>query len=60
MVAYLIARVEVTNPDAYEGYKKLAAAAIETRYYAPAVHTGAFALPPFITALMAGDGHTKP
>ena len=29
MAAYLIARVEVTNPDAYESYKKLAAAAIE-------------------------------
>lgn len=29
MAAYLIARVEVTNPDAYEEYKKLAAAAIE-------------------------------
>lgn len=29
MAAYLIARVEVTNPDAYEAYKKLAAAAIE-------------------------------
>ena len=40
--------------------KRVAAAGIETRYYAPAVHTGAFALPPFITALMAEDGHTKP
>lgn len=29
MAAYLIARVEVTNPDAYENYKPLAAAAIE-------------------------------
>jgi uncharacterized protein (DUF1330 family) len=28
MAAYLIARVEVTNPDAYENYKKLAADAI--------------------------------
>lgn len=29
MAAYLIARVHVTNPDAYENYKTLAAAAIE-------------------------------
>jgi uncharacterized protein (DUF1330 family) len=29
MSAYLIARVNVTNPDAYESYKKLAAKAIE-------------------------------
>jgi uncharacterized protein (DUF1330 family) len=29
MAAYLIARVDVTDPDAYETYKKLAAAAIE-------------------------------
>lgn len=29
MAGYLIARVNVTNPGAYEGYKKLAAAAIE-------------------------------
>ena len=29
MPAYLIARVEVTDPNAYENYKKLAAAAIE-------------------------------
>ena len=28
MAAYLIARVHVTNPEAYEGYKKLAAEAI--------------------------------
>lgn len=28
MAAYLIARVEVTNPEAYENYKKLAAEAI--------------------------------
>lgn len=28
MAAYLIARVHVTNPEAYEGYKKLAALAI--------------------------------
>ncbi len=28
MTAYLIARVHVTNPEAYEGYKKLAAEAI--------------------------------
>lgn len=37
MAGYLIARVEVTNPDAYEKYKKLAAAAIakyEGRYLA--------------------------
>jgi uncharacterized protein (DUF1330 family) len=37
MAGYLIARVEVTNPDAYENYKKLAAAAIakhEGRYLA--------------------------
>jgi uncharacterized protein (DUF1330 family) len=37
MAAYLIARVEVTNPDAYEKYKKLAAEAIakyEGRYLA--------------------------
>ena len=37
MAAYLIARVEVTNPEAYESYKKLAAAAIakyEGRYLA--------------------------
>jgi len=37
MAAYLIARVEVTNPDAYENYKKLAAEAIakyEGRYLA--------------------------
>lgn len=37
MAAYLIARVEVTNPDAYESYKKLAAEAIakhEGRYLA--------------------------
>ena len=27
MAAYLIARVHVTNPEAYEGYKKLAAEA---------------------------------
>ncbi len=27
MAAYLIAHVEVTNPDAYENYKKLAAEA---------------------------------
>lgn len=39
--------------------KRVAKARIETRYYAPAVHLGAFALPPFITALMAGDGHSK-
>jgi uncharacterized protein (DUF1330 family) len=29
MAAYLIARVEVTDPDAYEKYKTLAAEAIE-------------------------------
>ena len=29
MAGYLIARVNVTNPEAYENYKKLAAAAIE-------------------------------
>ena len=37
MAAYLIARVEVTNPEAYENYKKLAAEAIakyEGRYLA--------------------------
>ncbi len=37
MAAYLIARVEVTNPDAYGNYKKLAAEAIakyEGRYLA--------------------------
>ncbi len=37
MTAYLIARVEVTNPEAYENYKKLAAEAIakyEGRYLA--------------------------
>ena len=37
MAAYLIARVEVTNPNAYENYKKLAAEAIakyEGRYLA--------------------------
>jgi len=37
MAAYLIARVEVTNSDAYENYKKLAAEAIaqyEGRYLA--------------------------
>ena len=28
MAAYLIARVHVTNPEAYEGYKELAAEAI--------------------------------
>ncbi len=28
MAAYLIARVQVTDPEAYESYKKLAAAAI--------------------------------
>ena len=28
MAAYLIARVEVTNPDVYQNYKKLAAEAI--------------------------------
>lgn len=28
MAAYLIARVDVTNPEAYEDYKKLAAPAI--------------------------------
>ncbi len=39
---------------------RVAAAAIETRYYAPAVHRGAFALPPYITALMAEDARTKP
>ena len=41
MSAYLIARVEVTNPDAYENYKKLAAAAIEKyegRYLARGGH----------------------
>ncbi len=39
MAAYLIARVEVTNPEAYENYKKLAAEAIakyEGRYLARA------------------------
>lgn len=40
--------------------RRVAKAGIETRYYAPPVHLGAFALPPFITALMAGDGHTRP
>lgn len=37
MAGYLIARVEVTSPDAYENYKTLAAAAIakyEGRYLA--------------------------
>lgn len=29
MSAYLIVRVQITNPDAYEAYKKLAAPAIE-------------------------------
>ena len=29
MAGYLIARVDVTDPEKYEGYKKLAAAAIE-------------------------------
>ena len=29
MAAYLIARVDITDPDAYESYKTLAAAAIE-------------------------------
>ena len=41
MAAYLIARVEVTNPDAYESYKKLAATAIEKhedRYLARGEH----------------------
>ena len=41
MAAYLIARVEVTNPDAYENYKKLAAEAIakhQGRYLARGGH----------------------
>ncbi len=29
MSAYLIVRVQITNPDAYEAYKRLAAPAIE-------------------------------
>ncbi len=40
--------------------ERVAAAGIETRYYAPPVHTGAFALPPYVTALMAEGGYTKP
>ena len=32
------------------------AAGIATRYYAPAVHVGAFALPPYIADLMTEDG----
>ncbi len=40
--------------------ERVAKAGIETRYYAPPVHTGAFALPPYVTALMAEGGYTKP
>lgn len=32
--------------------KRCAAAGLETRYYSPAVHKGAFALPPYISRLM--------
>lgn len=41
MAAYLVARVEITNPDAYENYKKLAAEAIakhDGRYLARGGH----------------------
>ena len=41
MAAYLVARVEITNPDAYENYKKLAAQAIakhDGRYLARGGH----------------------
>ena len=32
--------------------RRFAAAGIETRYYTPAVHQGAFALPPYVAALL--------
>ncbi len=32
--------------------KRFAAAGIETRYYTPAVHQGAFAMPPYIRTLL--------
>jgi len=39
--------------------RRFTAAAIATRYYTPAVHKGAFAVPPYIAAMMDGKADGK-
>jgi spermidine synthase len=36
--------------------RRFTAAAVATRYYTPAVHKGAFAVPPYVAAAMDGVG----
>jgi uncharacterized protein (DUF1330 family) len=52
MPAYLIARVNVTDPQAYEGYKKLAAEAI-------AKHGGRYLARGGLTATLEGEEESR-